>query len=426
MRSVPYATYRKTDCDWLSVIPNHWSIKPLKIVASCNDEALPENTDPDYEFDYIDISSVSLFEGIKQRERTTFEKSPSRARRVVKRGDSIVSTVRTYLKAVATIDMDVKDVIVSTGFAVLRPGAELHQQYLGYFVQSQGFVDTVVARSTGVSYPAILATEIMTIPVTVPTMTEQSAIVAFLDRETAWIDGLVERKRRLLALLEEKRLAVITHAVTKGLNPQAPLRDSGIDGIGAVPISWDVVPLRRILDCSSGDFLTNSLFENDITDECVIPVVGGNGTMGYTTFSNSPSGTVVIGRVGAHCGNVHLVGEPCWVTDNALRVSWRKIVHPPYMKRLLDVMGLNRIANRNAQPLVTGSMIKDQIVASPSLQEQIAISAFLDTTELKIQQVATVERRAITLLLEYRAALITNAVTGKIDVRTRATAEAAA
>src|SRR6266511_5251381 len=187
---MPYSAYqeqRETGCDWLPRIPSHWSIKPLKTVTSCNDEVLPENTDPDYEFDYIDISSVSLIEGITQRERMTFDRAPSRARRIVRCGDSIVSTVRTYLKAVATIDKEVLDLIVSTGFAVLRPGSELHQKYLGYFVQTHGFVDTVVARSTGVSYPAILASEIMTIPVTVPTIPEQEAIAIFLDHETARI-----------------------------------------------------------------------------------------------------------------------------------------------------------------------------------------------------------------------------------------------
>ena len=177
MSHAAYPKYRTTSYSWLPQIPAHWAVKPLKFAATCNDETLPESTDPDYEFDYVDISSVSLIEGIKQRERTTFEKAPSRARRIVNYGDSIVSTVRTYLKAVATIDKEVNDLIVSTGFAVLRPRPELHKRYLGYFVQTQGFVDTVVARSTGVSYPAILASEIMTIPTVVPTIPEQEAIV---------------------------------------------------------------------------------------------------------------------------------------------------------------------------------------------------------------------------------------------------------
>jgi type I restriction enzyme S subunit len=241
-----YRKYRPTDCDWLPSIPFHWALKPLKFVATCNDEALPETTDPDYEFDYIDISSVSLIEGVKHREHLTFEKAPSRARRIVKRGDSLVSTVRTYLKAVATIDENAQDLIVSTGFAVLRPGPELHPKFLGYYVQTHGFVDTVVARSTGVSYPAILATELVTIPAPIPTLMEQAAISEFLDRETARIDALIGKKRRLLELLEEKRLAVITHAVAKGLDPNARMKDSGIDWLGQLPAHWEAKRLKYV------------------------------------------------------------------------------------------------------------------------------------------------------------------------------------
>jgi type I restriction enzyme S subunit len=227
-------------------------------------------------------------------------------------------------------------------------------------------------------------------------------------------------------MLEEKRLAVITHAATKGLDPNAPMKDSGEAHIGSVPQHWDVVPLRRILDCGSGDFLSNQDFDLEPIPERAIPVVGGNGVMGYTDSPNSPGGTVVIGRVGAHCGNIHLVSEPCWVTDNALRVVWRKEVHPPFMKRLLDVIGLNRIANRNAQPLVTGSMVKSQLVAVPPVGEQRVLATFMDVEELKTERLRIVESTAIQLLQEYRSALITDVVTGKIDVRGDVEKEAAA
>jgi type I restriction enzyme, S subunit len=241
-----------------------------------------------------------------------------------------------------------------------------------------------------------------------------------LDRETRRIDALIDNRRRLLELLEEERLAVIAQAVTKGLNSNVPMKDSGESHIGYVPAHWTVIALRRVLDCRSGDSLANRGFERDATDECRTPAVGGNGTLGYTTEPNSPGGTLVIGRVGAHCGNVHLVLEPCWVTDNALRVTWRRPIHPPYIKRLLEGIGLNRIANRNAQPLVTGSMIKAELVPIPSQAEQENIAAYLDNEEDRIDRLNQIEMRAIKLLQEYRSALITAAVSGKIDVRGQA------
>lgn len=115
-----YPAYKDSGNPWIGDIPDNWDIKKLKYYTTFNDEVLGESVDPDYEFRYVDIGSVTLQNGIEQYQSFTFEDAPSRARRIVRSGDVIVSTVRTYLKAVASITDD-KDVIVSTGFAVIRP-----------------------------------------------------------------------------------------------------------------------------------------------------------------------------------------------------------------------------------------------------------------------------------------------------------------
>ena len=107
-RYASYPDYKPSKVDWLGEIPAHWSVKRLKNVATYNDEALDERTDPDYEIEYVDISSVSLLKGIEYSEKISFEKAPSRARRKVKDGDVIISTVRTYLKAIAAINAIVR------------------------------------------------------------------------------------------------------------------------------------------------------------------------------------------------------------------------------------------------------------------------------------------------------------------------------
>jgi type I restriction enzyme S subunit len=132
-----------------------FSLKPLKYACTVNPEALPESTDPDYEFDYIDIGNVTLEQGISGLQRMTFANAPSRARKPLLGGDIIVSTVRTYLKAVAAVPAEAQDWVASTGFAVLRPNHDVDQRFLYRVVQSNPFVETVVAASTGVSYPAI-------------------------------------------------------------------------------------------------------------------------------------------------------------------------------------------------------------------------------------------------------------------------------
>lgn len=232
VRYPQYPNYKNTTCSWLQEVPEHWSFKRLKNVVTYNDEALDERTDPDFEIEYVDISSVSLTKGIEGSETLKFEKAPSRARRKVKHGDIIVSTVRTYLKAIAPISNPPDNMIVSTGFAVVRPLDKFHSGYAGYLLQSNGFVGDVVANSVGVSYPAINASDLVRIAAVEPPFDEQEAIARFLDFKTAQIDALIARKKTLLEKLAEKRTALISHAVTKGLDPSVPMKDSGVEWLG--------------------------------------------------------------------------------------------------------------------------------------------------------------------------------------------------
>lgn len=226
VRYPKYPKYKPTPCPWLKEIPSHWSFKRLKDVATHNDEALDERTDPDFEIEYVDISSVNLISGIEKSETLRFEKAPSRARRKVKHGDIIVSTVRTYLKAIAPIISPPDNMIVSTGFAVVRPMEQLHSGYAGYLLQSNGFVGEVVANSVGVSYPAINASDLVRIAAVEPPLAEQEAIARFLDFKTVQIDTLIAamggaggnnldcKRRNMVCLMHEYRSALITNAVT--------------------------------------------------------------------------------------------------------------------------------------------------------------------------------------------------------------------
>jgi len=224
VRYLPYPDYLPVNGPDKVSIPSTWENRRLKFVASCNDEALPETTDPDYEIAYVDISSVDLISGITAIEFQNFEAAPSRARRIVRDGDTIVSTVRTYLKAISSIVSPPENMIVSTGFAVIRPFSFIDSRFIGYALQNSAFVEEVVARSTGVSYPAINPSTLIGLPVAYPKKkSEQRHIAAFLDWKTAQIDALIAKKQALIEKLKEKRLAVITQAVTKGLDSAALL-----------------------------------------------------------------------------------------------------------------------------------------------------------------------------------------------------------
>lgn len=210
----PNAPMKNSGVEWLGEMPKHWEICRLKDEVTFNDETLSDKTDLDYELLYVDISSVSLNEGITKKEAMTFENSPSRARRIVRDGDVIVSTVRTYLKAITQIHNTEGNLIVSTGFAVLRPKIGLLPRFLGYWVQSEYMIGAIVAHSVGVSYPAINATDLVRLPIVKIPLPEQTAIAAHLDKETAKIDRLCDKVNQAIERLKEYRTALITQAVT--------------------------------------------------------------------------------------------------------------------------------------------------------------------------------------------------------------------
>ncbi len=209
----PHPKLRPSGIDWLGAVPEHWDVMRLKHSTSINDETLSETTNPGFEMSYVDISSVHQIRGIVAVEEITFGDAPSRARRVVRDGDTIVSTVRTYLRAIAPVSNAPSNMIVSTGFAVVRP-RRVFPAFLSYALRESGLIDAIVARSVGVSYPAVNASEIGALPIPLPEKGEQKAIAEFLDRETAKINSIVAKVEAAIKRLQVYRAALITAAVT--------------------------------------------------------------------------------------------------------------------------------------------------------------------------------------------------------------------
>jgi type I restriction enzyme S subunit len=201
--------------DWLGEMPEHWLIKPLKRWVRINSRTLREKTDPDFEFRYVDIGSVKTGRLAKELDRLRFEAAPSRARRVLCSGDTIISTVRTYLKAIWYVDQEVDDLIASTGFSVLTPGSNVEPEYLSYVIQSSAFVNRVTANSIGIAYPAIAESVLGRFHVAMPsTLTEQQAIVAYIKSESAPLDLAVEQMMAEIRLIREYRDRLIADVVT--------------------------------------------------------------------------------------------------------------------------------------------------------------------------------------------------------------------
>ena len=394
---------------------------------------MPETTAPEYELAYVDISSVDPVLGIMKKEPMIFENSPSRARRVVRDGDTIVSTVRTYLRAIAPIIKPEDNLIVSTGFAVIRP-KPLDAGYTSNLLRAPYFVETIMSLSVGVSYPAINAPEIGSIRVPIPSCNEQQAIASYLDRKTAKIDALIDKKQELVKRLREKRSALISHTVTKGLDPKVKMKPSGVAWLGEVPEGWKTKPLKMVANIRYGIGEPPEYVEDGTPLIRATNVNAGKiekANLVMVDPQDIPAsrvvwlktGDIIVVRSGAYTGDSTIIPSEFEGAiagfDMVLRTSKLNSQFLSYilLSRYMKEGQLDLEKMRAAQPHLNAEELGNCFVLCPPLPEQQAIAEFLDQETGKLDTLVAKVEEAIKKLKEYRAALISAAVTGKIDVR---------
>jgi len=411
----------------------HWPRKRLKFCASYNDEVLSETTDDFKQIDYVEISDVSLIGGIEKITPTLFHEAPSRARRKVRSGDILISTVRTYLKAIAAVKVASDELIASTGFCVVRPSGELHPSYAGWVAKSDEFVGEVVSRSVGVSYPAINASQLVDISIPLPPLETQRRIAAFLDEKTAQIDGLIARKQALLERLAEKRQAIITQAVTKGLHTAAPMKDSGIDWLGQIPAHWEVLPLRRLASrvvtgrtppAAAGDFFTNGevpwFTPGDFKGGLILGLSEKCLTLDAFDEGHAvrfPERSILLVGIGATLGKVAVAPLKCSSNQQINAIKTLAENDPLYLAYFLHGFRteVRMASNGNTLAILNQDKTKSLLVVRPPLGEQQAIAQRLTDADRSIDYTASKIDESIALLIERRATLITLAVTGQIE-----------
>lgn len=437
-----YPKYRESGVDWIGEVPEHWDIKPICRVTSCNDDALSENTPADSVIRYVDISAVNYAEGITDAVTVRFSDAPSRARRQARVGDVVVSTVRTYLKAIAAVTEGYANCIYSTGFAVLRAQRQkIEPDFLKWMTLNERLIQAIEAHSEGLSYPAINSTELVKLKVVVPPVVEQSFISVVLDRETARIDSLIAKKTRFIELLKEKRQALITHAVTKGLNPREKMKDSGVEWIGVVPAHWGIKSLKRLANKAGAHFADGDWIESkNLADSGIRYITTGNvgdglyreqgsgyiseGTFRELNCTEVLPGDILISRLNPP------IGRACIVPDLGMRIvtSVDNVILRPtidYSREFLVFRfsasdyfhEVSLIASGATMQRVSRTELGNVRLALPPLDEQVAIARVLKLETSRIDSLIATTRRSIDLLKERRAAFITAAVTGQIDLR---------
>lgn len=415
----------------------------LKYVSSINEDVLDEDADPGFEFLYVDISAVGQGTLALPAEPTRFAVAPSRARRLAVAGDTVVSTVRTYLRAVTEVPATDGPLVFSTGFAVISPDRRrVYPRYLTWQLQADNFISTVESISAGVSYPATSAAAIGDIGVRIPPLDVQRAVADFLDRETAKIDALIAKQRELTRSALEHRDRLILDLITKG-NASEPLVDSGVDWIGTMAQHWETRPLRYVLasvetgvwgsDPTADGGGTNCVRVADFDREQLLvtdPVP--------TLREVSPEdvrrrglrrGDLLIERSGGTQANpvgfvVSFESDVEAVCSNFIsRMRLGDGMNPRYWLYAFYAARLTRITEKwtkqttGIQNLDFGGFSSEHFPCPPGHeQDQIArdLDQLMSATQAQLSRLRSLEA----LLTERRAALITAAVTGQIDVTT--------
>jgi len=429
----PYPKYKDSGVEWLGQVPAHWEVRRLKHWLRINERVLPESTPADYEFDYLDIGSVGTGRLISNAQRLLFGNAPSRARRVVRQGDTIVSMVRTYLKAVYFVSKETSNLIVSTGFAVLTPSPSTQPKFVSYVSQSDFFTNQVVSDSVGIAYPAIGESKLAALQVAVPPFSEQTAIVRFLDYMDRRIRRYIRAKQRLIKLLEEYKQALIHQAVTGQMDvrtgePYPAYKDSGVEWLGKVPEHWDIVPNRAVLRLkkrlvgeASTDYTLLSLTKGGIVTRNLENPEGKFPTS-FDTYQVVEPGDIIfcLFDIDETPRTIGLSSFYGMITGSYTVFE----CNDPIIRAYVYLFYLAMDDGKFLKPLYTGLrkvITKSAFLAAkmplPTKEEQTAIVEYLDTQTAKIDAAIAAARREIELLREYRTRLIADVVTGKVDVR---------
>ena len=415
-------------------VPSGWTSDRLKDAAAINAVALPAATDPDYEFDYLEISNVD-YHGIVDPnaiERLRFEDAPSRARRRVAAGSTVISSVRPNLQAVAFFPDASADFVCSTGFNVVEPKpSRLSPQFAYYHLISENARQYFEAAATGVGYPAVGDKEFNAIAVPLPPLPEQQRIEAYLHASCAAIDAAVAAKRSQLETLDSLRKAIIARAVTYGITAHPKLRQVDNEWIKEVPAHWEVCRVKRVLARMDYGIGVSTIEEGrypvlkmghlqdgeirfsdlDFVDEVDESLILETGDLLYNR-TNSPDqvGKAAIfrkSRTDAITFASYLV---------RLRVNHR--ASASFLNYVFNSNGFLGFARRLAIPSVQQSNLNStrysrMFIPLPPVKEQESIRIYLDEKTGDIRRIVATIESQIATLTAYRKSLIHECVTGQ-------------
>jgi type I restriction enzyme, S subunit len=432
-----YESYKHSGVEWLGEVPEHWGVAPLKRGFQIIGGSTPKSDKETFwngEIIWVtpaDLSKLfSLY--IRESQRTITAQGLASCGTTLVPKNSIILSTRAPIGSLAIAETPL---CTNQGCKSLIPRGETNAKFFGYLLNiSSGELNV---RGKGTIFLELSSDELGAFKTPVPSPTEQQTIAAFLDRETAKIDALIAEQQRLIALLKEKRQTVISHAVTKGLNPNAPMKDSGIAWLGEVPAHWLVSPMKYHVLIRSGGTPSKQNLEywegdipwasaKDLKSETLSDTIDHITSLaiesGQASLVSVDSILVVVrGMILAKTFPVSVATVPMAINQDLKAIEGRNELNSKFLVWLLrgiakESMSRTDEAGHGTKALRMGAWISMPITI-PSVNEQIAIVSFLNQETSKLDALTTEAQRGIDLLKERRSALISAAVTGKIDVR---------
>ena len=329
----------------------------------------------------------------------------------VRKGDLVIHNMDAFAGAIGVSDSDGKGTPV---YACCTPKRnDINQYYYCYllrYLARNGFILSLAKgireRSTDFRF-----NDFKELYLPVPSKEEQDAIVSYIDLQSTKIDEAIAQQQKMIDLLNERKQIIINNAVTKGLNPDAPMKDSGVDWIGEIPEHWEVRKLKHIAKLKSGDTISSDSFTED-----GFPVYGGNGFRGYTNRFTNDGEYVLIGRQGALCGNVNYATGKFFASEHAVVVYPYDHENVAWLGEVIRASNLNQYSQSAAQPGLAVSVIENIAYPYPPEKERTAIAEYLAQQMNAINAALHNIERQISLLQERKQIIINDVVTGKVKV----------
>lgn len=434
----PYSDNKESNIEWVGSVPKHWEVKPLFGVATTESVKNEDGKE-------TNVLSLSYGNIIRRDVEKNFGLLPEsfNTYQLVNPGELILrlTDLQNDKRSLRVGHAKERGIITSAYLKLVAKKCELDDRYLYRLLHSYDTTKVFYGMGGGLRQ-SMKFEEMRRLPIVLPSLEEQQKIANFLDHETAKIDTLIEKQQQLIALLKEKRQAVISHAVTKGLNPNAPMRDSGVEWLGEVPEHWDVAKVKYFASIQGGYAFSSDSFQETgvqllrignvylnrlalerqptFVDESFVEshkdfsvrrgdiLMSLTGTLGKTDYGFA----VHVNEDGPFVLNQRVAKITPVESKIAPEYLIYSIRSEPYLKQLYSLPSGTKQAN-----LSNDDVINIPIVVPPTIEEQLLVARHIYDDLGKYNLLIKKSEDAIDLIQERRTALISAAVTGKIDVR---------